>query len=145
MLISPAHAQAPAAGGADVFMSFAPLVLIFVVFYFLLIRPQQQRAKNHRAMIDALKKGDQVVTAGGIIGKVTRVEAGEATLMVEIAPNTVVKVSRGTISEVLNKPSQPTSNDNRTQVAAKPDTQAAAGGAAGGGGVTGRLSRLFKR
>ena len=75
MLISPAYAQAaaPAAGG-DMLMSLAPLLLIFVVFYFLLIRPQQTKLKQHRAMIENLKKGDQIVTAGGMVGKVMRVD-----------------------------------------------------------------------
>jgi preprotein translocase subunit YajC len=129
MLISPAYAQAAPGGGGDLFVSLMPLVLIFVVFYFLLIRPQQQKVKAHRQLIDNIKKGDQVVTAGGILGKVTRVEA-ENTVMVEIAPNVVVKVAKHTISDILNKP-QPVaagSNDN----AAK-------------GGMGGMLGRLFKR
>ena len=88
MLISPAYAQAaaPAAGG-DMLMSLLPLVLIFAVFYFLMIRPQQTKMKQHREMIESLKKGDQIVTAGGIVGKVVRVDADDSTLMVEIAPN----------------------------------------------------------
>jgi preprotein translocase subunit YajC len=136
MLISPAYAQAGGApAGGDFFVSLMPLVLIFVVFYFLLIRPQQQKAKLHRQMIDGLKRGDQVVTAGGIFGKVTRVEAGDASLMVEIAPNVQVKVARHTIGEVIGKP-QPATNDNRAGQAA---------GAAGGESVAQRLSRLFKR
>jgi preprotein translocase subunit YajC len=87
MLISPAYAQAGGAAGGDFFVSLMPLVLIFVVFYFLLIRPQQQKMKVHRQMIENLKKGDQIVTAGGILGKITRVEAGDTTVQVEIAPN----------------------------------------------------------
>jgi preprotein translocase subunit YajC len=109
MLISPAYAQpVTGAGGGDLFVSVLPLILIFVVFYFLLIRPQQQKMKAHRQMIENLKKGDQVLTAGGIIGRITRVEADNA-LMVEIAPNITVKVARGTVSDVLNKPQ---TNDN---------------------------------
>jgi preprotein translocase subunit YajC len=115
-------------------------VLIFVVFYFLLIRPQQQKVKLHRQMVEGLKRGDQVVTAGGIMGKVTRVEAGDATLMVEIAPNVQVKVARHTISEVLGK-TQPATNDNRAGQAAT----AAGAGSAGGESVAQRLSRLFKQ
>ena len=88
--------------GGDLFMSLLPLVLIFVVFYFLLIRPQQTKMKQHRAMVEDLKKGDQIVTAGGIIGKVTRVEAGDNTLMVEIAPNVQVKVVRHTVADLLS-------------------------------------------
>jgi preprotein translocase subunit YajC len=111
MLISPAWAQAAGAPGGDIFMSLMPLILIFVVFWFLLIRPQQQKMKQHRQMIENLKKGDQVVTAGGIIGKITRLEQ-DNTLQVEIAPNVQVKVARGTISDLLSKP-QPASNENR--------------------------------
>ena len=133
MLISPAYAQAGgAAGGGDFFVSLMPLILIFVVFYFLLIRPQQQKVKLHRQMIENLKKGDQVVTAGGILGKITRVDAGETTVQVEIAPNVQVKVARHTISEVVGKPA-PATNDNRAQMAAP------------GEGFSQRLSRFFKR
>ena len=81
MLISTAYAQA--AGGApsnDFIVSLMPLVLIFVVFYFLMIRPQQQKVKQHRDMVENLKRGDQVVTGGGILGKVTKVEAGDQTV-----------------------------------------------------------------
>jgi preprotein translocase subunit YajC len=81
-------------------------------------------------MIDALKKGDQVVTAGGIFGAVTRVEAGDASVMVEIAPNVQVKVARGTIGEVVGKPAAPTSNDNRTS---RPVGAPGAGGGMAGG------------
>jgi preprotein translocase subunit YajC len=138
MLISPAYAQAGGApAGGDFFVSLMPLVLIFVVFYFLLIRPQQQKVKLHRQMVEGLKRGDQVVTAGGILGRVTRVDAGDATLTVEIAPNVQVKVARHTISEVVGKP-QPATNDNRAG-------QATAAGAGGGESVAQRLSRLFKR
>ena len=132
MLISPAYAQAGGAAGGDFFVSLMPLILIFVVFYFLLIRPQQQKLKLHRQMIENLKKGDQVVTAGGILGKITRVEAGDATVQVEIAPNVQVKVARHTITEVVGKP-QPATNDNRAQMAAAGDNFAT------------RLSRFFKR
>ena len=111
MLISPAYAQAAApAGGGDIFMSLMPLLLIFVVFYFLLLRPQQQKMKQHRTMIENLKRGDQVATAGGIIGKIVKVEPGDGTLMVEIAPNVQVKVVRSTVADQLNKPSASTSN-----------------------------------
>ena len=73
MLISPAYAQAPGAGGGDVLVSLLPIILIFVVFYFLLIRPQQKKVKQHRAMIEAVRRGDRIVTSGGIIGTVTKV------------------------------------------------------------------------
>jgi preprotein translocase subunit YajC len=103
MVISPAYAQA---GGAPVgfdLISLMPLLLIFVVFYFLLIRPQQKKMKAHRDMVAALKRGDRVLTAGGIIGTVVKVE-DDNTLMVDIAKDVRVRVARGTISEVLSKP-----------------------------------------
>ena len=102
MLISTAHAQDLAAGGtAGLVMQFAPLILIFVVFYFLLIRPQQKRAKEHREMLVSLKRSDKVVTAGGIVGSITRIKDGVDEIEVEIAPNVRVTVLRGTISTVV--------------------------------------------
>ena len=101
MFISLAYAQ-DASGGSDMFVSFLPLVLIFVVFYFLLIRPQQKRAKDHKTMIAAVRRGDTVVTAGGVIGKVTKVKE-DGNLQVEIADNIRVNVVGGTLSEVRRK------------------------------------------
>jgi preprotein translocase subunit YajC len=101
MLISPAYAQA-AGGGSDTLMTFAPLVLIFVVFYFLLIRPQQKKAKTHREMLGNLRRGDRIVTNGGLIGKITRIP-NEAELIIEIAEGIKVRVLRGMISEVSAK------------------------------------------
>ena len=112
MIITPAYAQAAGAGGAgEILTSLIPLILIFVIFYFLLIRPQQKRAREHRTMVESLKRGDQVVTGGGIIGKVTRVpkvKEGEKTadaeeIEVEIAENTRVRVYRSTITAVLSR------------------------------------------
>ena len=100
MFISPAYAQA-ADGGASMLMQLAPLVLIFVVFYFLLIRPQQKKVKDHRAMLDAVKRGDVVVTTGGLIGKVVNVDTNEIGL--EIAPNVRVKAVKGMIAEIRAK------------------------------------------
>jgi preprotein translocase subunit YajC len=101
-LISTAAAQAQGAPGQpNALMSFLPLILIFVVFYFLLIRPQTKRAKEHRAMIEALETGAEVVTSGGILGKV--VELGDQYLLVEIADGVRVKVQRHTIAQVLPK------------------------------------------
>jgi preprotein translocase subunit YajC len=100
MLISPAYAQAGAPAGFDL-ISLMPLLLIFVVFYFLLIRPQQKKMKQHRELISALKRGDRVLTAGGIIGSVVKVE--DAELLVEIAKEVRVRVARSTISDVLSK------------------------------------------
>ena len=128
MLISPAYAQAaaPAAGG-DMFMSLLPLILVFAIFYFLLIRPQQTKMKTHREMLENLKKGDQIVTAGGIVGKIARIEQSDNQLVVEIAPNVQVKVIRQTVADLLTKPVPATGNDNR------------AAPAAGAGGVRGKL------
>lgn len=100
--ISTAAAQtAGAAAQPNPIMSMLPLLLIFVVFYFMLIRPQSKRAKEHRAMLAALEAGNEIATAGGIIGKVT--EVGENFVTVEIASNVVVKVQRNTIAQVLPK------------------------------------------
>ena len=100
MLISPAYAQdiAGLLGGAT---QFLPLVLIFGVFYFLMIRPQQTRQKEMKAMLGALRRGDRVVTAGGILGTVQRVVDGVDEVEVDIAPNVRVKVLRDTITTVL--------------------------------------------
>jgi len=109
MLISPAYAQ-DAAGMFGSATQFLPLVLIFVVFYFLLIRPQQQKQKEMRRMISTLKRGDRVVTGGGIVGTVQRVpmvadkdgkQVPSSEIEVEIAPNIRVTVVRDTITSVL--------------------------------------------
>jgi preprotein translocase subunit YajC len=100
MFISPAYAQA-ADGGASFLVQLAPLVLIFVVFYFLLIRPQQKKAKEQRAMLDAVKRGDTVVMSGGLIGKVVTVDGNEIGL--ELAANLRVKALKGMILEVRTK------------------------------------------
>jgi len=85
------------------FTQFIPLILIFVIFYFFLIRPQQKRAKDHKAMVAALKRGDEVVTSGGIVGKVERI-LGEDKLDLLISENVTVQVVQSTIQNVLNKP-----------------------------------------
>ena len=85
------------------FTQFIPLILIFVIFYFFLIRPQQKRAKDHKAMVAALKRGDEVVTSGGIVGKVERI-LGEDKLDLLISENVTVEVVQSTIQNVLNKP-----------------------------------------
>ncbi|AOZ69542.1 preprotein translocase subunit YajC [Rhodobacter xanthinilyticus] len=109
MFATPAFAQAAGApAGAAAFGQFLPLILIFVIMYFLLIRPQQKRAKEHKAMVETLRRGDQVVTQGGIIGKVSHVrEDGE--LEIEIAPNVKVRVIKSTIVQVLSK-TEPAAN-----------------------------------
>jgi preprotein translocase subunit YajC len=104
MLISTAYAQG--VGGLldqSAMIQFLPLVLIFVVFYFLLIRPQQKKQKDHRSMLDALRRGDRVVTGGGIIGTVNRVTPGTDDVEVDIAQNVRVRVLRSTITTVLAK------------------------------------------
>ena len=85
------------------FTQFIPLILIFVIFYFFLIRPQQKRAKDHKAMVAALKRGDEVVTSGGIVGKVERI-LGEDKLDLLFSENVTVEVVQSTIQSVLNKP-----------------------------------------
>ena len=106
MLISTAYAQGTGITGLldqNALIQFLPLVLIFVVFYFLLIRPQQRKAKDHKTMLDALRRGDRVVTGGGIIGTVARVENPEE-VTVDIAEGVRVRVLRSTITSVLAKP-----------------------------------------
>ena len=101
MFASPAYAQAAGnapSGTAAFLVQMFPLLAIFVIFYFLLIRPQQRRAKAHQAMIAAVKKNDMVVTGGGLLGKVTRVD--EAEVEVELAPNVRVKALKGTLTDV---------------------------------------------
>ena len=98
LLIAPAYAQDGAAGGIA---GFLPLILIFVLFYFLLIRPQQKRQKEHQQMVSDLATGDEVVSGGGILGKVR--EVGEQFVTVEIASNVTVKLQKHTISSVLPK------------------------------------------
>ena len=100
-MTSVAYAAGPAAGGAGGFASFLPLILIFVVFYFLLIRPQQKKAKQHKELLGGLKKGDRVVSSGGLHGTVTGLTDDVVTM--EIAPKVRVKVSRGSISGFMAK------------------------------------------
>ena len=110
MLITPAYALAAGgAGGAGAIVQFLPLILIFLIMYFLMIRPQQKKMKEHRAMVEALRRGDQVVTQGGIIGKVSRVKEGENEIEVEIADGVKVRVVRSTVSQVLSK-TEPAAN-----------------------------------
>lgn len=90
------------AGPGQLFGSFLPLILIFLIMYFLLIRPQQKKVKDHKAMVEALRRGDQVLTQGGIIGKVTKVQE-DGVVEVEIAEGIKVKVARHTITQVMNK------------------------------------------
>lgn len=110
MFISEAYAQT--AGGAEGgLMGLMPFVLIFVVFYFLLIRPQQKRAKEHQAMVSGLKRGDKVITSGGIVGKVSKV-VDDQHVEVEIANDVKVKIVRSTIGQVIDK-TQPANDDKK--------------------------------
>lgn len=113
MLISPAYAQAAGQGGGmDSFIQgILPLVLIFAVFYFLLIRPQQKRMKEHKAMLEAVRRGDKVVTNGGIIGTVVKV-VNDEELSVEIADGVKVRVQRNMLSSVLAK-TEPVKSDSK--------------------------------
>jgi len=100
VIISPAYAQA--AGGSDPgFIGFLPIILMFVLLYFLMIRPQMKRAKETKAMIEALQKGDEVVTAGGIVGKITKL--GDQYVTVEVAPNTELVMQRSAVQVPLPK------------------------------------------
>lgn len=100
MFVTPAYAQAAGGAGGAAFAQFIPLILIFAIMYFLMIRPQQKRAKLHREMVSAMKKGDQIITQGGIIGKVVSVRDDE--IEVEIATGVRVRVVRSTVAQVLN-------------------------------------------
>lgn len=103
LIVSPAYAQAaPAAGGAAAVTSFLPLILIFGIMYMFLIRPQQKKMRDLKSMVEALRRGDQVVTGGGILGKVVKV-ADDNTIEVEIADGVKVKVVKSTITQVLSK------------------------------------------
>ena len=97
--ISSAHAQDAATPGG--LMSFLPLIVIFVIFYFLLIRPQMKRAKEHKKLVSQLSNGDEVVTNGGLLGRITNV--GESFVTVEMADNVKIKVQRHAISSVMPK------------------------------------------
>ena len=100
MIISPAYAQA-AGGGDPGFIGFLPIILMFVLLYFLMIRPQMKRAKEQKAMIEALQKGDEVVTAGGVVGRITKL--GEQYVTLEIAPSTEIVVQRSAVQVPLPK------------------------------------------
>ena len=103
MFVTPAFAQAAGTGGAmGALSSFLPLILIFGIMYFLMIRPQQKKMKQHREMVEALRRGDQVVTSGGIVGKVSKVQE-DGFVEIEIADGVKVKVVKSTITAVLNK------------------------------------------
>ena len=137
MFVSPAFAQAGGdAAGPGALQAFLPIILIFVVFYFLLIRPQQKKMKQHKEMLGAIRRGDKIVTGGGIVGTVTKV-IDDAEVMVEISEGIKVRVHRSLVSSVLA----------RTEPAgeAKPPKEGAGGGATGGGQLApiSKLKKLF--
>lgn len=123
MFVSPAYAQAGAeAAGPGALEAFLPIILIFVVFYFLLIRPQQKKAKQHKEMLAAVRRGDKIVTGGGIVGTVTKV-VDDAEIMVEIAEGVKVRVHRSLLASVLTKP-EPVSESGGTKGPTGGDTGA---------------------
>jgi preprotein translocase subunit YajC len=101
MFVSEAWAQAPAGGAGGGFESILLIGAMFAVLYFLMIRPQMKRAKEHKTMVEALQKGDEIVTAGGVLGRISKV--GEGYVSVEIAPNVEVQVQRSAVQTVLPK------------------------------------------
>ena len=101
MLISNAYAQAAGGDPSGGLMGLLPLILMFVVLWFLMIRPQMKRAQEHKAMVEALAKGDEVITGGGIAGRVT--EVGDSFVQVEVAANTVIAVQKQAVASVLPK------------------------------------------
>ncbi|MBP5856054.1 preprotein translocase subunit YajC [Marivibrio halodurans] len=102
MLISTAWAQSGGADGGGALVGFLPLILIFVIFYFLLIRPQQKRQKQHQQKLQAIRRGDKILTGGGVFGTVSKV-IDETELQVEIADGVKVRVSRAMVADVINK------------------------------------------
>ena len=123
MFISPAYAQAAGDAGGG-FATILPLVLIFAVFYFLLIRPQQKKAKVHREMLGSIIRGDRVITGGGIMGKVTKV-VNDQELAVEIAEGIKVRVQRSMVAGVFSK-------EGGSSTMSAPGDQQQAGGLLGG-------------
>ena len=101
MFVTPAYAQA-AGGAAGAFTSLVPLILIFGIMYLLLIRPQQKKVKEHQKMVEGLRRGDQVITQGGLIGKVSKVKE-DNEIEVELAENVRVRVVKSTVAQVLSK------------------------------------------
>jgi preprotein translocase subunit YajC len=131
MFTTPAYAQG--IGGftdPSALMQFAPLVLIFVVFYFLLIRPQQQKAKQHKAELSKLRRGDKVVTGGGFIGTIAKV-VNDEEVQVDLAENIRVRVIRSTISSVISR-TEPVADKEEAAEEAPPGKEKRKGGARGG-------------
>jgi preprotein translocase subunit YajC len=133
MFVTPAYAQTAGTPGGFELVQFLPLILIFVVFWFLLIRPQQKKMKQHKEMIASVRRGDRVLTGGGIIGTVTKV-VNDNELQVEIAENVRVKVARSSITEVLAKtqPAKGGGADESEEAGAQEEAVAKSRGAKGG-------------
>jgi preprotein translocase subunit YajC len=132
-MISPAFAQTSGAGGGtDIFGLFFPLILVFGIFYLLVFRPQQKKMKEHQALIDAVKRGDTVVTSGGIIGKVIRVGA-DGELRVEIADNVQIRVLKGSITDVRGK-GEPVKDKGKAEEKPKAEEKSKAEASSGGNG-----------
>ncbi len=112
MLITPAYAQT-AGGGSEFLVTIFPFILVFAIIYLLILRPQQKRIKEHRAMVEAVRRGDTVVTAGGLIGKVVKV-LDENEVQVEIAEGTRVRIVRSTLSDVRSKTEPAPKETNKT-------------------------------
>lgn len=120
--VQTAYAMAPGAGGSDpasMISGFLPIILIFGIFWFIVIRPQQKRAKEHRAMVAAMKKGDEVYTDGGIFGTILKVTEDSVTL--EIAPKVSIRIQRGRIAEMAkaSKAKEPDPKDKDVDTAAE--------------------------
>ncbi len=122
MFISDAFAQTAGAAEPSIFQMFLPLILIGAVFYFLLIRPQQKKMKEHNAMLDAIRRGDRIVTGGGIVGTVARVN--DKDLLVDISQDVRVTVMRGTVADVLSKTEPVASDKPETTERKSPDEKA---------------------
>ena len=131
MLITPAHAQSlfGGDGASSTLVQIAPLALIFVVFYFFLIRPQQQKAREQKQMLAAIRRGDRVVTGGGLIGTVAKV-SGDDELLVELADGVRVRAVRSTIASVLTR-SEPAAAKSGRDGGDEPDEEKKAGGKRG--------------
>jgi preprotein translocase subunit YajC len=102
MIVTPAFAQGAGAGGSDMLVSLLPFVLIFVIMYFLILRPQQKRTKQHQEMVKNMRRGDSVVTSGGLVGKITKV-VDDNEIEVEIADGVRVRQMRSMVAEVRSK------------------------------------------
>ncbi len=105
---APANSQST--GGSGALMQFLPLILIFVIFYFLLIRPQQRKMREHRAMIAGLRRGDKVLTSGGLIGTVNKV-VSDTEILLEIAENVRIRVARSAVNEILSRTNEAKEQD----------------------------------